>query len=120
MYIFLLFNFGCAGSSLLLQVFSGCGEGVALELRCSRCSGFYYGRARAPGAWASVVVAGGLSSCSCQALDLRNCGTHARLLPGMWGLPGPGLEHVSCIISRKILYHRATREVILILFPFFF
>ena len=41
------------------------------------------------GTWASVVVALGLSS----------CGARAKLLRGMWDLPGPGLELVSSALA---------------------
>ena len=34
----------------------------------------------------------------------------AQLLPGVWGLPGPGIEPVSHV-GRQILIHRTTREV---------
>ena len=53
----------------------------------SRC------RARALGAWASVVVACGLSS----------CGTQAWLLCGTWDLPGPGLEPMSPALAGGFL-----------------
>ena len=46
---------------------------------------FSYHRAQALGAWASVVVARGLSS----------CGPWAELLCGKWDLPGPEIEPVS-------------------------
>ena len=47
--------------------------------RASHCSGFSCCRARALGAWASVVVACGLSSCGSWALERRlsSCGTEA-------------------------------------------
>ena len=39
----------------------------------------------------------GFSSCSSQALEhrLSSCGAWAKLLRGMWDLPGPGIEPVS-------------------------
>ena len=51
--------------------------GLPCGVRASHSSGFSCGRARALGAWASVVVARGLSSCGSLALErrLRNCGT---------------------------------------------
>ena len=53
-----------------------------------------YCRAQALGAWASVVVAHGLSSCGSWALDhrLSSCGARAQSLCGMWDLPRSGLE----------------------------
>ena len=59
---FKLFIFGCAGSSLLHDLFSSCGE-QGLLCNCgewaSRCGGFSCCRA-----WASVVAAYRFSSCS--------------------------------------------------------
>ena len=54
--------------------------------------GFSCCGAQALGARASVAVAGRLSSCGSRALErrLRNCGSWAQLLHGMWDLPGPG------------------------------
>ena len=53
-----LFIFGCAGSSLGHADFlSSCG------VQASHCGGFSCCGAQALGAWASVVVAHGLSSC---------------------------------------------------------
>ena len=58
-----LFIFDCAGSLLLRGLFSSCRE-WGLPCSCgsgpSHCSGF---RAQALGAWASVAVVRGLSSC---------------------------------------------------------
>ena len=71
------------------------------SLRCgvwaSHCGGFSCCRARALGAWASVVVACGLSSCGSWALEHRpsSCGAWAQLLHSMRDLPGPGMEPVS-------------------------
>ena len=73
--------------------FSSCGEQGLL----SSCSG-----------WASQL--GGLSSCS----------TQAQLLHGVWNLPGPGIELVSLVNCRQILYHWATREALKESFFFFF
>ena len=56
---------------------------AALGLHCgaqaSHCSGFSCCGARALGAWASVVVARGISSCGSQALEhrLSSCGSRA-------------------------------------------
>ena len=73
------------------QAFSSCREWA------SHCGGFSCCGARAPGMWASVVVARGLSSCGLQALERRlsSCSARALLLRGKWDLPGPGLEPVS-------------------------
>ena len=54
---------------------------------------------------ASVVVAQGLSNCGSWALEhsLSSCGARAELLPGMWDLPGPGLEPVSPALAGRFL-----------------
>ena len=66
----------------------GCGAWASL------CGGFSCCGAQA---WASVVVAHGLSSCGLRALERRlsSCGAQALLLHGMWDIPGPGLKPVS-------------------------
>ena len=70
-------------------------------LRCSEwalhCGGLSCCGARAPGTWASAVVACGLSSCGLRAPEhrLSSCGAQAQLLCVMWDLPGPGLEPMS-------------------------
>ena len=69
--------------------------------------GFSCCRARALGAWASVVVACGLSSCGSRALECRlsSCGAWTELLCSMWDLPGPGLEPMTpALIGRRILF----------------
>ena len=70
-FLIYLFAFGCTGSSLLqegfLQVQSS-GLGSSCGARASYSSGFSCSRAWAPGTWASVVAAPGLSSCDLLAL----------------------------------------------------
>ena len=75
-----------------------------------QCAGFslrwlLFCGARALGAWASVVVAGGLSSCGLWAPEYRlsSCGTQALLLRGMWDLPGRGLQPVSPALAGRFL-----------------
>ena len=78
------------------------------------------------GAWASVVMACGFSSCGSQALEAKvnSCGAWAKLLWGMWDLPRPGIEPVSPALAggfftteppgkpaRRILNQWTTREV---------
>ena len=95
-----LFIFGCIGSSLLCTGFLQLWR-VEATLHCgaqaSHCGGFSHGRARAPGARASVVVACRLSTCGSRAPERRlsSCGARAQLLRGPWDPPGPGLEPVS-------------------------
>ena len=62
---------------------------AALGLRCC-VQAFSCCRARAPGVWASVVVARGLPE-----QRLTRCGTQAYLLCDMWDPPGPGIEPMS-------------------------
>ena len=71
----------------------------------SHCSGFSCCGARALGAWASVVVARGFSSCGSWDLEHRliSCGAQAQLLRGMWDLPGPGIEPVSPALADGFL-----------------
>ena len=92
---FYFVGFGCAGSSLLCGLFSGCSEWG----RLSGC------RAQALTAVASLAVdAGsecvGFSSCITWAQQLRLpgsraqcCGAQAWLLPGTWDLPWSGIKH---------------------------
>ena len=105
-FFFFFFFFGCIGSSSLCAGFS-CGKrgllffavhGLLVAV-ASRCG------AQALGAWASVVVARGLSSCGSQALEhrLRSCGARAQLLRSMWDLPGPGLEPMSPALAGEFL-----------------
>ena len=81
------------------------GATLRCGVRASHCGGFSYCGAQAQGAWASVVVAHGLSSCGSRALEhrLSSCGAWALLLCGMWDLPGPGLEPVSPALAGGFL-----------------
>ena len=88
-------------------VFSSCGEEGLLFIAVrgllivvASCCGAW-----ALGAWASVVVAHGLSSCGSWALECRfsSCGARASLLRGMWDLPGPGLEPMSPALAGGFL-----------------
>ena len=71
----------------------------------SHCGGFSYCRARALGAQASVVVARGLSSRGARALESRlsSCGARAKLLCGMWDLPGPKVQPMSPALAGRFL-----------------
>ena len=132
-YLF-IYTFGCVGSLLLhvgfLQL-RRAGAALCCGAWASHCGGFSCCRARALGAWASVVgacrlqsagsvvVAHCLSSCGSQALEhrLSSCGTRAQQL---WhtGLVAPwhvgsswtrARTRVPCT-GRRILNHCATRE----------
>ena len=74
--------FGCVGSSLLRVGFlelHRAGATLLCSAWASRCGGFSCCGAWALGAWASVVVARGVSSCGSRALELRlsSCGAGA-------------------------------------------
>ena len=100
--------FDCVGSSLLRAGFLQLWRARATlrcRVRASHCGGFSCCRAQALGAWASVVVARGLSSCGSRALECRlsSCGARAQLLHGTWDLPGPGLKPVSPALAGGFL-----------------
>ena len=76
-----IFIFGCAGSSLLCQLFSNCGQwghSVAKN-RLLIAVASLVAELGLSGLRASVVVAHGLSSCSSQTLEhrLNSCGSGA-------------------------------------------
>ena len=54
---------------------------------------------------ASLGADHGLSSCSFWVLEfgLVSCGPRASLLLSIWGLPGPGIEHVSSAWAGEFL-----------------
>ena len=82
---------------------------MRVTLHCSaqayHCGGFSCCGAGALGAWASVVVARGLSSYGLQSLERRlsSCDAWTSLLHGMWNLPRPGLEPVSPVLADGFL-----------------
>ena len=80
----------CAGFLWLRRV----GAPPRCGAQASHGGGFSCREAWALGAWTSVAVACGLSSCSSRALEhrLSRCGTWAELLCGMWGFPDQGLN----------------------------
>ena len=71
---YLVINFGCAGSSLLHELFSSCGEqgnslvAVAMQKLLIAVASFVAEHGFS-GVWASVVTALGLSSCSFPASE---------------------------------------------------
>ena len=103
-----VFIFGYVRSSLLsagfLQLWRA-GATLHCGARASHFGGFSCCRARALGAWASVVVACGLSSCGSRALECRlsSCGTRIQLLCGLWDPPRPGIEPVSPALAGRFL-----------------
>ena len=79
--------FGYAGSSLLFQAFSSCGQQELLSscgARAFHCSVFSCCRAWAPGRVGPVVVALGL------------------VAPSMWDLPRPGIEPLTLALASRI------------------
>ena len=72
---------GCSGPPAVRPSLAGW-AGTALQWQYAGPSSC---RAQALGALASMVVVGGFSFCS----------TGAELSPGMWDLPGPGIEPMS-------------------------
>ena len=62
-----------------LSLVAASGGCSLLRVRASHCGGFSCCRAWALGAWASVIVAHGLSSCGLRALERRlsSCGARA-------------------------------------------
>jgi len=111
MFIY-LFIWGCAGSSLLCQLSSGCGQQGLLSscMRASPCSGFSSCRARALGLrlqklWhtGSVVAAPRLYSTGSLVVEQRpNCSTACGIFPD---------QELSLLRWQGILYHWTTREV---------
>ena len=81
-----------------MRTFSGCGEWGLLSscsARAPHCSGFFYYRAQAPGAWASGVAACELISYGLQAPEgagFSSCGSQAYQLCSTWNPPSPGIE----------------------------
>ena len=77
------FIFGCAGSSLLPELFPSCGELRLLSRGGAwtcRCGGFSCCRAQALGTWASVVATRGLISWGSRTLEhagFSTCGSWA-------------------------------------------
>ena len=103
-HIFCVFIFGCPGPSLLrgsllwragaaLQV---CSAGVSLRR-------LFVAEHGLQGIWVSVVVARGLHSCSCLALEhrLSSYGPQAQLFRGMWDLPRSGIEPMSLALAGR-------------------
>ena len=98
------------------------GATLCCGARASHCGGFSCCGARALGAWASVVVACGLSSCGSQAVERRlsSCGAWAYLLHGMWDLPGPGLEPMSPALAGGFLTTEPPGKPLISIFIFMF
>ena len=89
------FIFGCAGSSVLLKLFSGRSEGLLPHCRACHYSGFCC-QAWAPACLGLVVTAHGTLE-----HRLSTCGTWASLLHSMWDLPGPGINLASPALASR-------------------
>ena len=91
----------CAGFLWLRRV----GAPPRCGAQASHGGGFSCREAWALGAWTSVAVACGLSSCSSRALEhrLSSHGARAELLCGMGNLPGTGIEPVSLALAGGLL-----------------
>ena len=105
---FILFIFGCVGSSLLRAGFlqlQRAGATLRCGVRTPHCGVSSCCEARALGAQASIVVARRLSSCGLRALERRlsSFGTWAQLLRSMQDLPRPGIKPVSPALAGGFL-----------------
>ena len=85
-YLFILFIFGCVGSSFRARAFSSCGKWGPLLIAV-----------RGPLTIAATPVAGH----RLQMRRLSSCGSWAQLLRGMWDPPRPGLEPVSPALAGR-------------------
>ena len=77
-----LFIFGCIGSSLLRTGFSLVMSGGYSSLWCAGFS---------------------LQSTDSRCAGFSSCGAQAEMLPGMWDLPGPGIEPMSPALAGRFL-----------------
>ena len=89
--------FSCAEFSLLLRLFSSCGEQGLLSSCSAQISHrrvFSRCGAHAHGPWASTAAAPALNSCGPWALEhkLSSCSSRAQLLLGMWIFLDQGLK----------------------------
>ena len=113
--IFHIFNFiylflAVCWVSVTVQAFlqlQRAGTTLGCSVQASGCGGFSSCGARTLGAWASVVVAHGLNSCSSRALEhrLSRCGAQVQQLQDMWDLPRPGIEPMSPALAGGFLNH---------------
>ena len=95
LHFFFFSLFGCAGSSLLLWLFSGCVERGLLSscgVWAAHWGGFPYCKAQ-------TLAFTGFRSCGCRGLEHRLRGTWAELPRGMWDLSEPGLEPMSLALA---------------------
>ena len=94
LFIYLLFIFGCVGSSVRARAFSSCGKRGPLFIAVR---GLLFIAVRGPFTIAAPPVAGH----RLQTRRLSSCGSRTQLLRGMWDLPRPGLEPVSPALAGR-------------------
>ena len=95
-----LFIYGCVGSSLLCSSFlqlGGAGATLHCGTQASHCGGFSCCGAQALSVRAQQLW---LAGSRVQAQQLWRTGSVA---PGMWDLPGPGVEPVSPALAGRFL-----------------
>ena len=94
-----IFALGHAGSSLLLGLFSSCGE-LTLQLQCRGRSSRWIACCRA-----QALGLLGFSGCGSRALEHKSnsCGARIQLLQGRWGLPRLGIKPVSPALAGRFL-----------------
>ena len=103
-HIYFFFLMTALGLHCCVHTFSGCcswGLFFSCDAPDSHCAGFSCCEARALGMHASVVVACGLGSCGSQASEhrLSSFGAWAQLSHGIWDLLGPGIKHMSPVLT---------------------
>ena len=94
LFIYFIFIFGCAGSSVRARAFSGYGKRGPLFIAVR---GPLFIAVRGPFSIAAPPVAGH----RLQTRRLSSCGSRAQLLRGMWDLPRPGLEPASPALAGR-------------------
>ena len=100
-FMFIFIHFWLCWVLAASWAFSSCREqGLLSSCRpqAAHCTGFACCRAQAAGR-------SRVRSCGVWALGRRfsSCGTQALLPPGVWDLPGPGIEPVSPALASKFL-----------------
>ena len=92
--LFLIFIFGCVGSSVRARAFSSCGKWGPLFIAVR---GPLFIAVR----WPFTIAAPPVAGHRLQTRRLSSCGTRAQPLRGMWDPPRPGLEPVSPALAGR-------------------
>ena len=95
LFIYLLFIFGCVGSSVRARAFSSCGKRGPLFIAVR---GPLFIAVRGPLTIAAPPAAGH----RLQTRRLSSCGPRAQPLRGMWDPPRPGLEPMSPALAGRL------------------